>query len=276
MNLEQDYLGLVGTLIRVAEANAGEPADDRILDAEGLAQKFLSHALSAFYLYRATRVPELGANFFDPASINVISRAALETFLVFHYIYLDPKRPSELAGRYGSWVLAGYLDRHHFPVTSPEGKRIHESDSLRIASLRTELRGSSFFLALTKKQQRLIMKGQWRLPSWYSIARSAGLNEIHAKSFYSYVCGYAHSGNLSVSQIREAQTASLQKSLIPGSMGEIMVATANVVRGYCSLFPKAATALAAAPDRERLVDVWVGVGQSGPEHVREEQDGSGV
>src|SRR5437867_3183253 len=137
MDLEHDYLELMKTLVRVAEACAGEAAgtDDRILDAEGLARKFVAHALSTFYLYRATTIPELSASFFDAASANVLVRAALETFLVFHHVYCAPQTPVDRDGRYMSWLIAGLLERQKFPATSVEAKKIQENDRSRIEAL---------------------------------------------------------------------------------------------------------------------------------------------
>ena len=74
---DSDYQELLKLLIDVGEANKGVVAgnDDRVLDAEGLAIKFVFHAASALYLYRSsTSIPELGASFFDPGSVNVVCR----------------------------------------------------------------------------------------------------------------------------------------------------------------------------------------------------------
>ena len=91
-------------LISVIEANrdlqAGE--DDRILDAEGLARKFFYHASSAIFLYRGTKIPELKISFVDPASINVLGRAGLETFLIFHHIFITPQSKAHKDFRYHS------------------------------------------------------------------------------------------------------------------------------------------------------------------------------
>jgi hypothetical protein len=126
MEKEKEYLKLLETLIKVIEANKGVPAgpDDRVLDAEGLALKFFGHACSAIYLYTGTTVPEIMASLFDVGSINVLGRAALETFLVFHYVFVDPSSDQERDLRYLSWLLAGLLERQEFPVQSLEGKEL--------------------------------------------------------------------------------------------------------------------------------------------------------
>jgi len=97
MQSEDQYVRLLSVLLQVGEANRGLPAgeDDRILDAEGLAQKVIFHASSVLYLSRSTTLREIGASFFDPASMNVLGRAALEAFLVFHYVFVNPKSDYE-------------------------------------------------------------------------------------------------------------------------------------------------------------------------------------
>ncbi|MDA8155306.1 MAG: hypothetical protein M0Z52_02480 [Actinomycetota bacterium] len=95
---EKNFISLLETLIKIAEANKGvmAGADDRLLDAEGLCKKFIGHAASALYLFRSTTLQDLkvtprGISFFDTASINVLGRAALEAFLVFHYVFIAPR-----------------------------------------------------------------------------------------------------------------------------------------------------------------------------------------
>jgi len=92
MPKENDFRDLLRVFLRAVEGNKGLPAgeDDRILDAEGLALKFFGHASTAFYIYQGTFLPDSGAKFIDSASINVLGRAALETFLVFHHVFVAP------------------------------------------------------------------------------------------------------------------------------------------------------------------------------------------
>ena len=92
MQKQKDYIELLKIFSRTVEASKGigAGADDRILDAEGLALKFFGHASAAFHLYQGTVLSHLGTNFIDMSSINVLGRAALETFLVFHHVFISP------------------------------------------------------------------------------------------------------------------------------------------------------------------------------------------
>jgi hypothetical protein len=270
MEKEKEYLKLLETLIKVVEANKGLPAgtDDRVLDAEGLAFKFFGHACSAFYLHRSTTIPETMSSFFDVGSINVLGRAALETFLVFYYVFVNPSSDQERDFRYLSWLLAGLLERQEFPAHSLSGKALLSSEKKLIAPLQEKLKNHPQLLSLPHKQQKkLIKKGEWRIHSWKDIGLSAGLDETHAKAFYYYLCGFAHAGNLSVLQIRQARTANSQKSLCAATISLIMIAIANMIKSYCKIFPISQSVLTEDTEAATLVEIWVTVGSTSTEDI---------
>lgn len=263
MQSEEEYIRLLAALLHVGEASKGLPAgeDNRILDAEGLAQKCVLHASSALYLLRSTTLPEIGASFFDPASVNVLGRATLEAFLVFHYVFVMPSSESEKDFRYFSWVLADLLERQNYPVQSPKGKKLLEDESKQIHSLKTKLQNNPCFRKLTPKQQkRLLNDGVWRFSGWTEIALSAGLNQTHANAFYRHLCSYAHAGSLSVLQLRQAQTAETQRSLCAATIGVVMITMAYMARAYCAVFPKSQVALQQNQCAALLVDQWIQIG----------------
>ena len=114
---------------------------------------------------------------------------------------------------------------------------------------------------LTEPQQRAVLEGRkWRWSGWSDIARRAGMSETHAGSVYRYLCSYAHSGSLSVLQVREAKTREDQLALASTSLELVMVAVAFMIRAYCRMFPKAQAALDADEQGCAAVDLWVEVG----------------
>ena len=195
MQKKEEYIKLLDGFISICEANKGLPINNEnwILDAEGLAIKFCAHATSALYLYRGTKIPEMrigNISFFDYASLNIICRAAFETFLIFHHLFIQPDSEEEKELRYDSWVLSGLIERQGFPIKSPYGKKQIESEKLIVNSLKDKLRKNKRFIALKSKQQRSITeKGNWKFKSWAEIALDAGLDKAHATSFYRYLCG---------------------------------------------------------------------------------------
>lgn len=270
MEKEQEYVELLKILIAVAEANKSlaAEADDRILDAEGLLLKFFSHASSGLYLYRSTNLKEIKASFFDHASINVLGRVALETLYIFHYVFTSPSSEEEKDFRYLSWLYSGLLERQHFSVCSPQGKKQLEHERGLIQSLKGKIENNLHFKKLApKKQKKLLEKGKWRLESWTAIALSLGLNDSHAKEFYSYLCGYAHASNLSVLQVRQANTAKSQQALCAATMGVLIIAMANMIKEYCKLFEKSSDVLNRNVEMARLVNFWIDIGASSSDEI---------
>jgi len=104
------------------EANRGPltGTDDRFWLAEGLATKFFLHAASVLYLSRKVSIldfPSATLKDYDPASIDVLTRAAFETFLAFHYVFVAPETTNEQSYRYWAWRAAGLAERQNLPVS---------------------------------------------------------------------------------------------------------------------------------------------------------------
>ena len=266
---EEDYIKLLETLIKVLEANKGTALgeDDRFLYAEGLSKKFIGHTASALYLFRSTtlqdvKVTDKGISFFDTGSINVLGRAALESFLVFHYVFVEPRSDDEKDFRYFLWLRASYIDKQKFPARTEEGKKQLNNEKKIIDTLKDKINSNSVFKQLTEKEKEKLLKGQWRLQSWTSIGVSAGLSEILAKHFYSYLCIYAHSGCQSAQQVGNAETTEAQIALCVATMKFIMIAMANMIKAYCQLFDKSNDVIQEDEDAKKLINQWVHIGTS--------------
>jgi len=263
MSDAKDYcLELTKILSVIAQANVGQPiSSERIGNAEGVATKFIAHCISAQYLTRSTRLPEIGADFTDVGSVNVIVRAAVESVLIFHYVFVAGSSEDELNFRHDAWVLADLQNRQDFIVSSEEGKLKLAQEKELISKLDAKLRANSCLKALPAKQQKAVLQGQqWRLAGWAKIGLDMGLDKSHAERFYSYLCSHAHSGYLSVLQVRQARTAADQRMLVEGSTGVLTIALAHMIRLYAGMFPRCAAALKAIPNAERIVQMWVAIG----------------
>jgi len=281
---EEDYIKMLETLIKVAEANKGTALgeDDRLLHAEGLFKKFTGHVATALYLFGGTTLPSVkvtdrGISFFDSGSINVLGRAALESFLVFHYVFIEPQSDDEKDFRYHSWLYASYIDRQKFPSQSEEGKKQLNDEKKSIDALKEKIINNNVFKQLDKeKKEKLLRKmekgneawrlqwqnRQWSPKSWTNIGVSAGLSEILAKQFYGHLCAYAHSGCQSAQQIDNAETAETQKALCVATMKLIMIAMANMIKAYCQVFEKSKDVIQKDEDTKKLIDQWVQIGTS--------------
>lgn len=262
MDKEQEYVSLLKIFAGAMGANKGLPAgvDDYILDAEGLAAKAFFHATSFLYLSRSTTLPDIAVSFFDTASMNVLGRAALESYLVFYYIFIESPTEEEKRFRYSSWLLSDLMQRQKYPARSPQGKKVLEGDKVTIKDIKFKITDSPFFKCLPEKQQEsLLDRGVWRLKGWTDIGISAGLSEIHAKSFYKHLCSYAHAGSLSVLQIRQADTAFHQQALCAATMTLVMITIAYFVRDYSLLFP---TCKEFVSGHKEVINMWIDIGAS--------------
>ena len=268
IDTERDYIELLDILIQVVDVNKGTPSvgDERVLDAEGLALKFFGHVLSALYLYRGVTIQELTipiTRFPDATSIHVLGRAAIETFLIFHYVFETPQNEAEKDFKYLTWQLSGLLERQSYPVWSEKAREQLRSEKEIIDDLVKKLECNSHFKMLTPKQQKsIIEKGKWRFHSWKEIGLSAGLSDVHAESYYSYLCGYAHSGSLSVLQWRQARTYQEKKDLMNSTINLILIAIANMIKSYCRVFPKSNDHYVKNYPPKNVVDLWIDIGAS--------------
>jgi hypothetical protein len=261
---DNDLELLLAALIRVSNAQAGTEAgpDQRLLDAEGLMLKFVGHASSAVALSRGTNLPELGIGFFDPGSVNGLVRAAVETFLVFHDVFVSPTSPAEADARFLAWWLGGLIDRQRFPLHSPAGKKLLEHEAAEIEVLKRRLETNSAFANLPAVQRKQILRGRWRAgrdgrdTSWKDLAMNAGFNEESASGLYHFLCGFAHSNWISVLQLRQARTADDQRQLMAGSLSYLAGVMAHMIRAVCRVFPKAQEHFAKDDQAQELVATW--------------------
>lgn len=273
MEKEEELLKVLDSLIKVGEAGKKTPAgkDNRLLDAEGLGIKIFSHASSILYLSRSTNIPDssiTNISFFDAASINVLGRAAIESFLVFQYVFVNNKDDEHEDFHYLSWVLGGLIERQNLPVYSPQGKKVLENEHKLIISLEPRLTTNKYYLELTNKQKtNLLERGNWRLKSWGEIGLESGLSDSYAKAFYSYLCGYAHASNLSVLQLRQAKSSRAQKDLCAATIGYLLIALSKFIKSYILVFPKAKHIYDSLVDKN-IIEVWDSVGSKSLSEVQ--------
>jgi hypothetical protein len=265
MEKGKELLKILDSFIKVGEASKQTPAgkDNRLLDAEGLGFKIFSHASAILYLSRSTNIPDssiININFFDAASINVLGRAAIESFLVFQYIFINNNDSEHEDFHYLSWVLGGLIERQRLPAYSPQGKKVLENERKTILSLEPRLKTNKYFLKLTENQRtNLLTKGNWRLKTWSEVGLESGLSDSYAKAFYSYLCGYAHASNLSVLQLRQAKTTNAQMDLYEATIGYLLIALSKFIKSYIIVFPKAKSIYDSLADK-MIIEVWDSVG----------------
>jgi hypothetical protein len=272
MDEDKEYLNILDLLYRIVEASKEKANKDEDLSkAQSLVRKFFCHCASVFYLARGTNIadfPSVKIEFPDGASVNVLARAAIESFLTFHYIF-DTRAPEkEREFRLHSWLLGGLVETQGFPSQLPEGKRRLERERKLILGHVAVLKDNEAFSNLTNKQQDKILAGQWRTLSWREIARDAGLSDLHAKHFYAHLCGYAHSGSRSTLFIDRANTRDRQRGLFDVTLDVMKIAMSFFIFEYSSLFPDSKEELEKNRQAKDSADSWLDVGRG----LREEEE----
>jgi hypothetical protein len=276
LNSTADYASLLDLLAQVIESNKGpirNAADDRFYYAEGLALKFFHHAASALYLSRCRRLPDLPSmslRFLDSPSVDVLARSAYETYLIFHYVFSGAKDDDEKDLRYWTWKAAGLAERQNYPLPHEAQEQIEqklEKEKADLDELRRRIVANPSFQSLPKPKRNKVLtylssgKGDWKLQNWREIAESAGLNKMISSYFYQYLCGYAHSGFVSVMQTKQRLQEPEDAPSMQASLHFVTVATANLIHEYCELFPRAKTALDRDPIGSGILRRWIQIGQ---------------
>ena len=279
IDYKSEYVKLLDLLARVNNANEGFSSSDisdgeRLWYANILANKFTGHALTILHLSHGTVIQDLPSfpkhNFPDSASIDVLTRATMEAFLVFHYVFYAPTTAEEKDYRYWAYKAAGLAERQNFPTITEEGRQTLDNDKIELNELRNKLESNKVFQALKDFQKRQIFEGEgkWRWKpgykrhiSWREIAIDAGFSKMSASQIYSYLSGSAHSSSLSILRMAQALENKEPEKLIEPSINTMNIVIANMIREYCALFPRAQDVLTKDLEGSNLVKQYIQIGR---------------
>ena len=267
---ESTYVKLLHILITVVNANEGQERSERIAVVENFVLKFVSHCLSSLYLFYGTKLKEFDVNFNDQSSINVIARAAMESLLAFSYLFIIPTSDYEREFRFDSWILCDLInEKNFFTKMKNDGHEIEKNtqnqldqSKIQIAALQKKIKANPLYLNLTSKERDKFGEGLiWRRykDTWSQIGLDMGLDNTHARAFYSYLCSYSHSGSKGISQIKGGTIAEQQRSLAV-TMKYICIAMAHMINLYAKVFPKSREELGKIADAEKVVKQWIDIG----------------
>jgi len=269
-NKEDDLTELLNIYMNVIEANKGIPAknDLRVIDAEGLAIKLYSHTISILYLYRGINIPDLIIpikNYPDPPSVDVLVRAAFETFLVFYYVFIDSSEESEIDFKYQSWELSGLYQRQKFPATLEDSIKKLAAEKKLIIELEEKIKQNTIYNSLLEKQKKSyfsnLKKNRWRSIGWAEIALSAGFSEQNSKIIYGFLCEHAHSGNISATQVSQSADFQVRRDLMEAAFGHLIICIANMIYYYCQYFPKSKEYYDNNFKEPNVVSFWIDIGR---------------
>jgi len=203
--------------------------------AHNLAYKFTDHVYAVLALIeheRETNQPYLPVKISMLASIEVLVRASFEAYLTFYHIFIDPQTTEEKEFRYLRYVYSGYFERSRIDILDD----IVERDRGMANRLKRKLKANNIFQTLSKRERDKILDGNWRLETWTNIGLKAGFSRQISTIFYKYLCGYAHSGSLSVRQLSQVLSTGQQFSSIDSLVVLLNICIAKMIKAYWAIF----------------------------------------
>ncbi len=264
-DFDNDLLALIDHFIIVGNSLKGKKfPTDKIRFAEPLAKKAFNHIVSARDLFEGIKITLLDnshVQLVDFSSIAVLTRAALETYLTFNYVFIKPQSQEEKDFRFISWDLAGFIEREKFPVTSSKHAQIVKDEAELKNKWLKELEKNNVYLSLTEPQKRFIKSGKWRMDkSWLQLAIDAGISETTFRHLYSYLSSYAHSGRLSILQIEQTKEFENEKSFSRIFQTINLMTIARLLTDYVTLIPDCKETFESNPKAKQITYIWEKVG----------------
>jgi hypothetical protein len=263
-NYEPAYSELLTVFYGLVQSRMGEeiaPGDEWQGDAQSLCRKLFRHLVSmkALCEARADLPPGLPPiTYVDHSSVQVVTWAAMETFLVYFYVFGESDLPKSKF-RHSTWYLGGLLDRQKLKTLASgsqfDGKLA--GDRLEIGRLRVEIEASPYFAAYPTRQQRRLLDGDWKVGiSWGELAVSAGFHKTYFDNMYSHSCGYSHSSYISAMQGAQALDLAAQRMLANVNLGFGIQIMTHFIKSYARNVSSARAVLAADSEAGKLIDKW--------------------
>jgi hypothetical protein len=231
-----------------------------LYNAEGLGQKIVHHTLTIRVLYDGYQlngfVPTV-----DFASIGVLARSVFETYLVFHYLFVEEVSADEKEFRIQSWYLGG-LDRIKYEPAFEDNMEQWEKEKGEAEALKVKIRATEKFQQLDPQIQKKILKGKWQYIPWFEMAIKAGFTEQYFRQLYMFMSSYAHANRLSIIQIQQLKKIEEQKDIAAGFVAIILPVIAKYIFDYVQIMPGLTDSINLDDPELRLIKLYKIVGES--------------
>lgn len=268
LNNEKDILLLVEHFIIVANSLKGlkMPEDERIRFAEPLAKKAIWHIISALSLFNETKLILTDNSYtksVDFSSMAVLARAAIEAYLTFNYVLIQPENKEDQDFRFFCWDLAGFIERENYPEKNEKTKQLKQSEQQQKQRIIKQLEQNSVFQHLSNYQQKQIKNGNWRIgKSWTELAKFASLHEATFKTLYSYLCSYSHSGRLSIIQIEQNKNFQKEKEFSKIFQTINLLILSRLLMDYVNLIPECRKVFESNERAVYITRIWNEIGNN--------------
>lgn len=171
-----------------------------------LVNKYILHCLTILRLISGTELKSKLLNskrtVYDIGSIVILTRSAIENYLTFFYLFIQPLTKEDEEFRINLYELSGLHSRQWLNPIEPEQINTKKIDEARINELENTLFIDPKFIKLDKESKNNIRgRKQARLFSWWKLLEQADLNENVFKPAWKLYSNYAHSEFISQMQL---------------------------------------------------------------------------
>jgi hypothetical protein len=234
----EDFDSLIKAFINIGNRIEHEKitkSNESLYNAEGLGKKILHHIITSRFLINGYQLngfyPQV-----DFASIAVLTRAALETYLTLNYLFVTPKDSDEKEFKLQVWYLGG-LDRIKFERAFADNMKKWEEECQQAERLRSKIEATNFYKKLHLINQEKVLKGDWKFGGWSQLATAAGFDEKYFRQIYSWLCAYAHSNRWSIIQIQQMSSLNEQQEMGAAFISILMITLGKYGHDYIEIMP---------------------------------------
>ncbi len=259
---ERQFDNLMLLFFRLVQSEARKNIDESDQwrnDAQVIAIKIFRHISSVKQLAAGVGFQIDGSQrfeFIDHSSVTIITRAALEAYLTFNYIYINTDEELSIY-RHNIWQLGGLIDRGKLFVNTSQANEQRMEESIQIDQLKVEISKSKFFIASSSADKKSILAGRWRSTSgWAELAKGAGIHKTYFANIYNHLSGHSHASFISALQIRDAKDIISQKFLVDAMKQICCVILAHFCFSYVKLFPLSEGILKSDEELFESANMW--------------------
>lgn len=179
-------------------------------------QPYLATHLFKFSLLNSSLIKEFeGISFNRPdnngdhktyniSALYLLSRATIETFLLFNYLYLNNKDESQGIFRHLLYEWSGLKNRQNYIATHPNNVIQKAFEKTNIDDLENKIKLNTHFLSLPQyKRKSIIKKGHAKEISWKEIVSECGLEQSSHFSNWEFYSNYAHCELIEAMQLKD-------------------------------------------------------------------------
>ncbi len=168
------------------------------------------------------------------ASMSVLTRACLENYSIFYYIYRESESHDDIYFKFWSWFREGLIRRQKYVVSHCADKL--EEEKNQIDKLSKELEQFSIYNAFSLNQKKeYTKKGQWYFLAKKDLIELAGFSSALANNCYNFFCSYSHpcsSGHLQTSQADFETSNRLADTVL----NNLFISAGLYLNNYSSMF----------------------------------------